>query len=53
MMIYDGIMYAVDVALGKKSDSFHTASAPVTVVIPSALIDKSNVQQYYNADSSY
>ncbi|MDR3336658.1 MAG: substrate-binding domain-containing protein [Treponema sp.] len=53
MMIYDGIMYAVDVALGKKSDSFHTAKAPVSVVTPTALIDKSNVDQYYNPDSSY
>jgi ribose transport system substrate-binding protein len=52
-MIRDGIQYAVDVATGKKSDSFHTASAPVSVVIPSGLVDKSNVQQYYNADSSF
>jgi hypothetical protein len=46
-------MYAVDVATGKKSDSFHNASSPVSVVIPTALIDKSNVDQYYNADSSF
>jgi hypothetical protein len=52
-MIADGIQYAVDVASGKKSDAFHTASAPTTVVIPSALVDKSNVQQYYNPDSSF
>jgi ribose transport system substrate-binding protein len=52
-MIADGIQYAVDVALGTKSDSFHTASAPVSVVIPSALIDKSNVDKYYNPDSSF
>jgi hypothetical protein len=43
----------VDVAAGKKSDAFHNASSPTTVVIPSALIDKSNVQQYYNPDSSF
>jgi ribose transport system substrate-binding protein len=52
-MIRDGIQYAVDVATGKKSDSFHTASSPVSVVIPSGLVDKSNVQQYYNPDSSF
>jgi ribose transport system substrate-binding protein len=52
-MIRDGIQYAVDVATGKKSDSFHSASAPVAVVIPSGLVDKNNVNQYYNADSSF
>jgi ribose transport system substrate-binding protein len=52
-MIADGIQYAVDVALGTKSDAFHTASSPTTVVIPSALVDKSNVNQYYQADSSF
>ena len=52
-MIADGIQYAVDVALGKKSADFATAKQPVTVVIPSALIDKSNVAQYYNPDSSF
>jgi ribose transport system substrate-binding protein len=53
MMISDGIQYAVDVATGAKSDSFHTARSPITVVIPSALVDKSNVAQYYNPDSSF
>jgi ribose transport system substrate-binding protein len=53
MMISDGIQYAVDVATGKKSGSFHTAKSPTTVVIPSALVDKSNVEQYYNPDSSF
>ncbi|MDR2257946.1 MAG: substrate-binding domain-containing protein [Treponema sp.] len=53
MMIADGIQYAVDVATGAKSDAFHTASSPITVVIPSALVDKSNVEQYYNPDSSF
>ncbi|MDR2767642.1 MAG: substrate-binding domain-containing protein [Treponema sp.] len=52
-MISDGIQYAVDVAKGQKSGDFHTASAPTAVVIPSGLVDKSNVQQYYNADSSF
>jgi hypothetical protein len=52
-MIADGIQYAVDVALGSKSDSFHTASSPVTVVIPSGLVDKSNVDQHYNPDSTF
>jgi ribose transport system substrate-binding protein len=52
-MIAEGIQYAVDVATGKKSDAFNTAKEPTTVVIPSALIDKSNVAQYYNPDSSF
>ncbi|MDR2019719.1 MAG: substrate-binding domain-containing protein [Treponema sp.] len=52
-MIADGIQYAVDVATGKKSDAFHTASSPTTVIIPSGLVDKSNVDQYYNPDSTY
>ncbi|MDR1251515.1 MAG: substrate-binding domain-containing protein [Treponema sp.] len=52
-MIADGIQYAVDVATGKKSADFASASQPITVVIPSALIDKSNVAQYYNPDSSF
>jgi len=52
-MIRDGIQYAVDVATGKKDGAFHDAKSPITVVIPSALIDKSNVDQYYNPDSSF
>jgi ribose transport system substrate-binding protein len=52
-MIRDGIQYAVDVIQGKKSDAFNTARQPTAVVIPSALIDKSNVRQYYNKNSSY
>ena len=52
-MIRDGIQYAVDVATGKRDSSFHTANSPINVVIPSALIDKFNVQQYYNPDSSF
>jgi ribose transport system substrate-binding protein len=53
MMIADGIQYAVDVATGTRSDAFHNAGSPTTVVIPSALVDKSNVEQYYNPDSSF
>jgi ribose transport system substrate-binding protein len=52
-MIADAIQYAVDVVTGAKSDSFHNASQPLTVVIPSALIDKSNVNSYYNSDSTF
>jgi ribose transport system substrate-binding protein len=52
-MIADGIQYAVDVAIGQKSSDFHTKNAPTTVVIPTALIDKSNVSRYYNAGSTY
>jgi ribose transport system substrate-binding protein len=52
-MIADAIQYAVDVATGAKNDSFHNAGQPLTVVIPSALIDGSNVNQYYNPESSF
>jgi ribose transport system substrate-binding protein len=52
-MIRDGIQYAVDVVQGKKSDSFHTANKPISVVIPSGLVDISNVKKYYNKNSSF
>ncbi|MCL2270139.1 MAG: substrate-binding domain-containing protein, partial [Treponema sp.] len=52
-MIADGIQYAVDVALGKKSADFATAKSPVTVVIPSEMVTKANVMQHYNPDSSF
>ncbi|MDC7233753.1 MAG: substrate-binding domain-containing protein [Spirochaetales bacterium] len=53
MMIADGIDYAVDVALGKKSADFHEKSSPTSVVIPSVLLTKDNVADYYEADSIY
>lgn len=53
MMIADAIDYAVDVASGKISDSFHTASSPVSVVIPSVLLTADNVADFYEADSVY
>ena len=52
-MIADGIQYAVDVALGKKSADFAEASAPVTVVIPSEMVTKANVAKHYNPNSSF
>ncbi|MCL2130803.1 MAG: LacI family transcriptional regulator, partial [Treponema sp.] len=52
-MIADGIQYAVDVALGNKSADFATASRPITVVIPSEMVTKANVMNFYNADSSF
>ena len=52
-MIADGIQYAVDVALGKKSADFATAKSPVTVVIPSVMVTKTNVMDHYNPDSSF
>ncbi|MDR1655410.1 MAG: substrate-binding domain-containing protein [Treponema sp.] len=52
-MIADGIQYAVDVASGAKSDGFHTGSKSVPVKVPSALIDKANVNQYYQPDSPF
>jgi ribose transport system substrate-binding protein len=52
-MIADGIQYGVDVATGKNSADFATASAPVTVVIPSEMVTKDNVADHYNANSSF
>jgi ribose transport system substrate-binding protein len=52
-MIADGIQYAVDVATGKKSADFASASRPVTVVIPSEMVDKSNVAKHYNPNSAF
>lgn len=53
MMIADGMNYALDVAMGKKSADFHDASAPISVVIPSVLLTADNVADYYEADSVY
>lgn len=52
-MISDGIHYIVDVALGKKSDDFHLAKQPTAMVIPSVLVDKSNVNDFYEPDSIF
>jgi ribose transport system substrate-binding protein len=52
-MIGDGIRYAVDVASGAKTDDFHKAKAPTTVIIPSVLVDKTNVDKHYQAESIY
>lgn len=52
-MINDGIRYAIDVAEGKRSSDFHTAGSPTTVVIPSVMVDITNVEQYYEPESIY
>ena len=52
-MIADGIQYAVDVALGRKSADFAEAPSPVTVVIPSEMVTKANVAKHYNPNSSF
>jgi ribose transport system substrate-binding protein len=52
-MIADGIKYAVEVATGVKSADFHKAKAPITVVIPSVLVDKTNVAKFYEPASIY
>ena len=52
-LVADGIQYAVDVANGKKSARFARAKQPLTKIIPSVLIDKSNVERYYNPDSVF
>jgi ribose transport system substrate-binding protein len=52
-MIADGIQYAVDVAGGKKSADFAKAAQPVTVVIPSEMVTKTNVAKHYNPESSF
>lgn len=52
-MIADGIHYIIDVIDGKKSADFHTAKSPTTVVIPSVLVDKTNVATYYEPASIF
>ena len=52
-MTRDAILYAADVALGKRKSDFHTASAPITVVIPSGMVTKANVKRFYNPDSAF
>ena len=52
-MIADGIHYIVDVATGKEPDDFHLASSPKTIIIPSVLVDKSNVEEYYEPASIF
>jgi len=52
-MIADGIQYAVDVALGRKSADFATANRPTTVVIPSEMVTIDNVARHYNPNSSF
>jgi ribose transport system substrate-binding protein len=52
-MIRDGINYAADVARGFKSDGFHYAATPTKVVIPSGMVDKNNVRQFYNPKSIF
>jgi ribose transport system substrate-binding protein len=52
-IIADGIQYAADTALGNTSDDFHKAKSPLTVIIPTTLIDKSNAAQYYTPDSPF
>jgi len=52
-MIADGIHYIVDVATGKKSDDFHLAKEPTLMVIPSVLVDKSNVADHYEPASIF
>jgi len=52
-MVYDAIMYCLDVVEGKKSDAFHTAKSPTAVVLPSVLVDKNNVMKFYDKDSVF
>ena len=52
-MVYDAINYCLDVAEGKKSSDFHTASSPTSVVLPSVLVTKTNVMDHYDKDSVF
>jgi ribose transport system substrate-binding protein len=48
-----GLDYAVDVALGNKSDDFHDKDTLTNVVLPSVLITEENAEEYYQPDSIY
>ena len=52
-MIADGIHYIVEVAMGERDDDFHLAKSPTTVVIPSVLVTKENVDMYYESESIF
>lgn len=52
-MVYDAINYCLDVAEGKKSSDFSTAKTPTSVVLPSVLVTKDNVMQFYDKDSVF
>lgn len=52
-MIADGMQYAIDIAVGKNNDDFVKAKTPINVVIPSVMVTKANVKQYYNPKSSF
>ncbi|MDR0448054.1 MAG: substrate-binding domain-containing protein [Treponema sp.] len=52
-IMYDGIMYAADVARGLKSDAFHYTPSVTKVVVPPGIVDKNNVRQFYYAKSPY
>jgi ribose transport system substrate-binding protein len=52
-MIADGIQYAVDVAKGTKSADFAGGKTAVRVIIPSVMVEGSNVRQYYNPNSAF
>ncbi|MDD2232416.1 MAG: substrate-binding domain-containing protein [Sphaerochaetaceae bacterium] len=52
-MIYNAIQLCLDVAEGKRSNAFNTAAKSEQVIIPSEIIDKSNVANFYEADSVY
>lgn len=52
-MIYDAILLCLDVAEGKRSDAFHNSTTKETVILPSVLVDKSNVDGFYEPESVF
>lgn len=52
-MIYDAILLCLDVAEGKRSNDFHTSTTKETVILPSVLVDKNNVENFYEPASVF
>jgi ribose transport system substrate-binding protein len=52
-MIYDAILLCLDVAEGKRSNAFNTATKKETVILPSVLVDKNNAKDFYEPDSVF
>jgi ribose transport system substrate-binding protein len=52
-LIAHGIEYAAALALDEKPSDFHNAASPLTVLIPTTLIDLSNAAPYYHPECPF
>lgn len=52
-MIYDAIKITIDIAEGKRSKDFHKASKSESVILPSEIVVKDNVDKFYEPASVF